>query len=358
MFSTTKEEQDKQGQESQQELKKEGKGKGFRSNKKKLIQGDVSDLGHNVYLYGTKNQGNVYLKTTEAIAEYVGREYNKAMRVLVKNLKESTPVEPKQPSGKVSDVEMKKYEKELSRYYTKYNEYVEYKAKVFVIIKGQCTLTMKNKVESLKDYEKIEEDDDVIRLLKGLKQLAFTTVDVQYKYWTVCWSMNQVFKMKQMNEESLVAYYKRFVGMVEVAESQWGDIVPTKIGDDKNTRDKFLACVFIAGVNQKKFGKLINELNNAYLSGSNNYPKSVVGAVTMLSHYAGDWKPGVTNKEQGEQVYSFAQKKKDVKCFKCGKKGHYANECDESETDEKEKNDNDAVSRRRSSHNMVSWSGG
>ena len=253
---------------------------------KKKIQGDIAELGNNVYLYGTRNQGNKYIKTTKAIAEYVGREYNKAMRILVKNLKESIPDEPSEPTrSKVTDVKMKKYEKELTRYYKKLDKYVEYKAKVFVIIKGQCTLTMKNKVESMKDYEVIEENDDVIRLLKGLKELAFETVDVQYEHWTVCQSMKNVLLMKQQGDESLVAYYQHFNGMVDVTESQWGMMVPTKIGTDKDTRNKFLACVFIAGVDCKKYGKLINELNNQYLSGQNNYPTTLEGALTMVSHY-------------------------------------------------------------------------
>jgi hypothetical protein len=48
-----------------------------------------------------------------------------------------------------------------------------------VIVKGQCTLTMKNKVESLKGYDSIEASDDVIKILKNLKELTFTMHDVQ-----------------------------------------------------------------------------------------------------------------------------------------------------------------------------------
>ncbi len=128
------------------------------------------------------------------------------MRVLVKNSKESPPEEPKQPEGKVPDVEMKQYEKKLSRYYAKLDEYMEYKAKVFVIIKGQCTLTMKNKVEGMKDYDKIEEDDDVISLLKCLKDFAFTTVGIQYEHWTVVQSLRRVMTMWQQGDETLVAF--------------------------------------------------------------------------------------------------------------------------------------------------------
>ncbi len=166
-----------------------------KTNFKKPIKGDIEELGNFVYTYGSRDHCNKFWKTTDAIADYVGREYNKAMRVLVKNSKECPPEEPKEPEGKVSDVEMKQYEKKLSRYYAKLDEYTEYKAKVFVIIKGQCTLTMKNKVEGMKDYDKIEEDDDVISLLKCLKDLAFTTVDVQYEHWTVVQSLKRLMTM-------------------------------------------------------------------------------------------------------------------------------------------------------------------
>jgi hypothetical protein len=40
--------------------------------------------------------------------------------------------------------------------------YDEHKGKIFVIEKGKCTLDMKNKVESLKDHDSIEANDDLI----------------------------------------------------------------------------------------------------------------------------------------------------------------------------------------------------
>jgi hypothetical protein len=55
----------------------------------------------------------------------------------------------------------------LKQYYFKKERYEEHKAKIFVIVKGQCTLNMKNKVESLKGCDSIEANDDVIKLLNG-----------------------------------------------------------------------------------------------------------------------------------------------------------------------------------------------
>jgi hypothetical protein len=39
---------------------------------------------------------------------------------------------------------------------------------------------MKNKVESLQGYDLIEANDDVIKLLNGLKELTFKTHEVQH----------------------------------------------------------------------------------------------------------------------------------------------------------------------------------
>jgi hypothetical protein len=72
-----------------------------------------------------------------------------------------------------------------------------------------------------------------------------------------------------------------------VAESQWGTLVPraaaTNEIKEKTSRDKFITCVFLAGVDPKKYGRLKTELNNAYVAGQNNYPKTLESAMTMLS---------------------------------------------------------------------------
>jgi hypothetical protein len=63
------------------------------------LQGNIAELGTNIYQYGTRDQGDRFTRTTEAIADYVGigREYSKEMRLLVKNQKENEPKEPVMP---------------------------------------------------------------------------------------------------------------------------------------------------------------------------------------------------------------------------------------------------------------------
>jgi hypothetical protein len=156
---------------------------------KNSLQGNLAGLGNNVYQYGTRDQGDRLTRTTEAIADYVGREYSKEMRLLVKNQEENEPKEPVMPDKEEAKLTfvMKKYETELKQYYFKKERYEEHKAKIFVIVKGQCTLNMKNKVESLQGYDLIEAyNDDFIKLFNGLKELTFKMHKVQYRYWTIC----------------------------------------------------------------------------------------------------------------------------------------------------------------------------
>jgi hypothetical protein len=116
---------------------------------------------------------------------------------------------------------MKKYETELKQYYFKKERYKEHKAKIFVIVKGQCTLNMKNIVESLQGYDLVEANDDVIKLLNGLKELTFKTQEVQYGYWKICQTVRRVLTMRQQDNQPLAEYYKRSTSCVDVAESQW-----------------------------------------------------------------------------------------------------------------------------------------
>jgi uncharacterized protein YjcR len=60
---------------------KRGAYRGNRNNKNNS-QGNIAELGNNVYQYGTRDQGDRFTRPTEAIADYVGREYSKEMRLL------------------------------------------------------------------------------------------------------------------------------------------------------------------------------------------------------------------------------------------------------------------------------------
>jgi hypothetical protein len=190
---------------------KRGAYRGSRNDKNSL-QGNIAEVVNNVYQYGTQDQGDRFARTTEVIADYVRKEYSKEMRLLVKKQKENEPKEPVIPDKEEakSPFVMKKYETELKQYYFKKERYEEHKAKIFVIVKGQCTLNMKNKVESLKGYDSLEANDDVFKLLSGLKELTFKTHDVQYGYWTICQIVRKVLTMRQQDNEPLAEYYKRF----------------------------------------------------------------------------------------------------------------------------------------------------
>jgi hypothetical protein len=69
-------------------------------NDKNSLQGNIAELGNNVYQYGTRDQGDRFTRMTEAIADYVGREYSKEMRLLMKNQKENELKEPVMPDKK------------------------------------------------------------------------------------------------------------------------------------------------------------------------------------------------------------------------------------------------------------------
>jgi hypothetical protein len=58
---------------------------------------------------------------------------------------------------------------------------------------------------------------------------------------------------------------------------------------DKNiARDKYLSIIFLARADKARFGTLIEDLNNSYLAGKNQYSVSLDGTLNFLSHYQGD----------------------------------------------------------------------
>ena len=255
-------------------------------------KGDIEGLP--VYTFGSKNNSETYTKTTEAIGNYVGREYGKAMRILVVKGKEAPPSMPTAPDNPLdttvaaSSAQWRAYDKGLDYYYKQLQLYNERKGKVFIVIMGQCTTTMKNKIEGTATYDDMENGDKVIDLLKLIKELSYATNTIQYPFFTSADQFRRAGTVRQLGHEDLATFYNRWMSQLEVLESQYGVLVPTELVDtniDKDEAEKhFKACLFLLAVDRKKYGHVLEELNNQYLNGARPYPTSVEGVINMLTH--------------------------------------------------------------------------
>lgn len=91
----------------------------------------IEDLKGNVYSYGVQGQAERFMRTTKAIAEYVGITHSKHVWVLLTEHKEPTFEDPEEPDKEASRGKWKKYEMLLKMVLEEERKYEEDRAKVF-----------------------------------------------------------------------------------------------------------------------------------------------------------------------------------------------------------------------------------
>jgi hypothetical protein len=134
-------------------------------------------------------------------------------------------------------------------------------------------------------------NDDVVGLLRQLQKMAFASGGVQHPFWTLQIVMQRLLAINQGPIESVTHYYRQFVSTAEVIEEQWGKFYAEKLAvsasdaDQNIARDKYLSMIFLARGDKARFGTLIEDPNNSYLAGNDQYPVSSDSTLTLLSHY-------------------------------------------------------------------------
>jgi hypothetical protein len=305
----------------------------------KVPKEGITELGDAVYqLAAVGKQAAKYTKTTKAIAEYVGREYGYEMRALVLSGKDEPPVEPKYPEGsKPSEREKAVWSKHYDLYLKKLDRYQTDKAKVFTIVLGQCEKAMKHRIECFSGYESLEKSSDVAGLLAVIKKEAFDANDKKYSHMQAVQAWKSLSKAWQGDNEDLMDYYRRFVGLVETVESAYGPIEPLKIAKNdaayasnkaavvEKERGQLLACMFMDGANTKHYGQLMKDLADDFALGQAKYPASLEEALQVLSLYhKGKGNKGGSDFQSPLEL-TFAQH--GSKCWKCGEFGHLKRDC-------------------------------
>lgn len=371
-----------------QRIKMSSQKSSWKNNKKSggnggQFKGETPELNGQVFLLGGNNTEGIYVRVRRTIASFIGRKYGREMYVMVLEGREVPPEEPKVP--RESDIEIvidedmtpkeinkerreqlaeekEKYRMNYKQYLSERSAYKASKTKAYHIIKGQCTQAMKNKLAKQDDYKTWEDNDDVVGLLEGIKEIVYNGGVKQYYYWQMQEAVRKVMVMSQGKNETLAKYHERFVSQVRATESLTGTMYLTKIKDPTKTQikeesEKFLACVFLNGTDHSRFRDIIVDLNNAQVAGEDQYPKTVEDMFQFVSN-RWDVKSSLS---QGGYSISFAQSdvssdKSHIQCFKCKKYGHYKNKCPLLKKNKSENSDSSVSSDEISGyHSAVPW---
>ena len=355
-----------------------------RSNQKEF-KGDCDDLKGKVYFIGNMKQADNYNNTTEAILSYIQRTYdygNDIMDALDElEDKDFAALMPKKAAlgDKATDDEKEVavmiLKSEVQKFVERKQKYTNNMHKAYALILGQCTKALKGKLESRKDWENGIKNN-AINLLKALKEITYNYQDNKYPMESIYFAIKNVFTMKQEEQESIAQYTKRFNNCKDIMETQHGKLKMEKYVSrlpgyafmstiqQENAADeqynKLMAFAYLKSLDQKRCGKLVEDLSNQYALGDEKFPTTIAKATeTVVSYKNKVNNPGQArgngrgngnrngpnngtgNNNNGNENgnSSFGQtgntnnrnnnRLANIRCYNCGRMGHYANNCPE-----------------------------
>ena len=253
--------------------------------------------------------------------------------------------------------------KENDAYVRRSQQYLQNKAKIYSVALGQCTEAMKNRLEGEENYEDINVESDVIRLLLLIKSIAYSYESKSYPVLAIHMALKIFYASHQSNSSSCNEYFETMLNLRDVI-LHYGGVIgnhpflvdkflkAADLADKDNpteeemtaaktmTEEAYMATAFLSGLNNTRYGALLNDLNIDFRMGRDEYPKTLTSAYDLEINWKGDTKGvGVTpndsvaftTKADKEDIHAtngvnMKRTGKPVIFHICGK-NHYANTC-------------------------------
>jgi hypothetical protein len=165
---------------------------------------------------------------------------------------------------------------------------------------GQCIQAMKDKLESIKDFESKRSHSDCIWLFESILGINMQFDQRRYGHLALMEAMHKFLTCKQTNGQSIDDYRRQLVLWCATIKHFGGTVVGnfelanmTDSNGNKRTdeerreaaRQEVLAMALLRGSDPTKYGSLLGHLANQYASGHDEYPKDLTTAYSTLVHY-------------------------------------------------------------------------
>jgi predicted RNA-binding protein associated with RNAse of E/G family len=324
------------------------------------FEGRCDELAGHVYDYaGVRQAADQYTKTTREICEYVGRTYKHGAdtKIALETLAMPAFREPEDPPANATRTRVRIWEKEVDEYVKRGILLTENLKTAYLLIYGQCSEAMRAKLESRPNHQAVEASADAIALLENIRTVMFQFQAQRYATLALHEAKRRFYTFTQDKHSTVQQYYETFKNNIDVIEYCGG-----KIGDDPGlidaelvrmncttasatpaqqqqaqaaARERALACALLFGSDKLRYGKLLEDLENNFVQGTDNYPDTVQRAYTLLVHWKQDPKnvvrliggvgDGLSFANLGRQTGT----QKEVICYRCKKKGHVIRNCPE-----------------------------
>ena len=329
------------------------------------FEGETDELSGHIYDINTSQQSELFTNTTKKIANYAGRncKESKDISLAIENLEEPTWTLPVKQTTGDKEVDSLLLVQELQLHIRRKHTYNDNRSTLFHVVMGQCTDSMKAKLEAESTYDTIANDRDVIKLLKLMRDIAFNYESDRYPFLALHLGMKQFYSHYQKFAVPCDTYLDSYNNLQDVVEHCGGNIgnhpsllaytyklknineTTTDSEEIKTvlnaTKESYGAIAFLCGLNQTRFQGLMDELANSYLNGRDEYPKTIVAAYNLVLHWAGGNKTAPTGQNDAVSFNTIDEEadvnttsggvilRKDglpVKCVICGD-NHWPNKC-------------------------------
>ena len=254
------------------------------------------------------------------------------------------------------------YQAEISDFVKRKSTYKANRSNAYGLLVAQCSKALVQKLETRTDWATSIKNNP-INLLNAIEEHSLTYKENKYEASIVIDSLESFIKTKQRDDEDLVDFTRRFKSARDVMESHMGSpMVCVKMLESDpafvkgttsshsicrdNAAAKIYSLLFLRNVDQLKYGSVLKGLEAQFSLGQDQYPKTLVGAIGVLSDHPFDQgyaearrkkkekertkkDRNTSNKKEEEagtpEEMTFAQL--EGACYCCGKKGHKSPQC-------------------------------